>query len=175
MIEIRPFTDNDFDDFYAIRREALVSAPEAFLIKLEDFDRQAQEVARQRFLSSTAISNPDRLIVGAWVDDAAKGMAGLSRFNHTGFDHEMVIWGVFSSQTTRGLGLGQKMMTFLFDAATHIEGVSTLVLSVMADNKNAIQFYQKLGMEIFTPIENNPLLADAEEDEIFMVYHLTTT
>ena len=173
MIEIRPFTDHDFEDYYAIRREALVSAPEAFLTKLQDFDQKPIELERQHYLSSTAISNPNRFIVGAWVDGTIKGMAGLSRFSQVGFDHMMVIWGVFSSPTSRGLGLGQRMMRFLFENAAHIEGVSTLVLSVMSNNFRVIRFYEQLGIARFNPAEKNPLLAKATEDEIFMVYQLT--
>lgn len=173
MITIRPFTDNDFDDFYAIRREALATAPEAFLTKLKDFDRQDPEIERKRYLSSTDPSNPNRMIVGGWVDGSVKGMIGMARFETAEFEHQMVIWGVFSSPTAKGLGLGQKMMHLLFEEGAKIDGVQELTLGVMKTNSSAIRFYKKMGMIPFTPAGNSPHWADAiPDEEIFMVYQL---
>ena len=176
MIEIRPFTDTDFDDFYAIRRESLVTAPEAFLTKLEDYDKRDREGKRHRFLTSTDMSNPNRMIVGAWVNGEIKGTSGMVRFDQKGFDHQMTIWGVFTSASTRKLGLGRQMMEMLFQKAAEIKGVTELVLGVMKTNHNAIGFYKTIGMIQFSPAENSPLLADAiPNEEIFMVYHLTNS
>lgn len=173
MITIRLFTDSDFDDFYAIRRESLATAPDAFISKIEDFDREDPEIERQRYLSSTAASNPNRMIVGAWIDDQIKGTMGMARFGHAGFEHQMVIWGVFVSLTARGLGLAEAMMHHLFEEGAKVAGVKELVLGVMQSNTGAIRFYEKVGMQPFTPAANSPLLEDAIlEEEIFMIYRL---
>ena len=175
MIEIRLFTDDDFKDFYAIRRESLATAPEAFISKLEDFDREPPEIEQIRYLSSTDISNPNRMIAGAWIDGSIRGTTGMARFGEAGYDHQMVIWGVFVSKSARGQGLAQKMMHLLIGEATKIEGVEELVLGVMKINADAIRFYKKLGMEEYIPAANSPMMADAiEDEEIFMRFRLSS-
>jgi RimJ/RimL family protein N-acetyltransferase len=171
MIEIRLFKPTEFDDFYAIRREALVAAPEAFLIKVEDFDSQPVDEERYRFTYNA--SNSHRMIAGAWVDGRIRGMIGLFRQKVRGFENRAMAWGVFSSPNARGLGLGQQMMRLLTEKAAQIEGVDRIVLSVLSANSQAILFYEKIGMERFAPAENDPLLGHSQAGEdVFMVYHL---
>jgi len=147
MIDIRLFKPNDFADFCTIRREALVSAPDAFLMTVADFNQR----------------------------DIISGMIGLFQQNEPGFEQRMMAWGVFSSSNARGLGLGGQMMQLLAKEAAKIENVDQIVLTVLASNKRAIRFYEKIGMEQFNPAENDPLIDHATtDDEAFMVLHLNS-
>ena len=173
MIDIRLFKPNDFADFCTIRREALVSAPDAFLMTVADFDQRDIQKERNRFELNTMCA--DRMIAGAWVDGQVSGMIGLFQQNEPGFEQRMMAWGVFSSSNARGLGLGGQMMQLLAKEAANIENVNQIVLTVLASNKQAIRFYEKIGMEQFSPAENDPLIDHATtDDEAFMVLHLNS-
>ncbi|MFK7805891.1 MAG: N-acetyltransferase family protein [Anaerolineae bacterium] len=173
MIGIRLFQPAEFEEFRTIRREALVSAPDAFSVKVADFDQRPIAPEKARFISNT--SDPNRMIAGAWVDGQISGMIGLFQQSEPGFKHRAMAWGVFSSPNARGLGLGKQMLQLLAKETSKIDGVNQIVLSVLASNTQAIHFYKKIGMEQFTPAGNDPLVDHATtDDEAFMVLHLNS-
>jgi len=100
------------------------------------------------------LANPDGWVYIAEIDGEAMGYACALRvqrpanpYTHT-LDY-LLVDQVSVKPAYQGMGYGRALMEAIFDLA-RAEGLSRLRLTVMAFNTNAIDFYARLGFEMFS-------------------------
>lgn len=171
MIKVRLLTEADFEAFYEIRGAALRGNPEAFLTTIAQHEAKPKEEEQARFLHS--VTHGDFAIAGAFdPDNGIVGMLGLyRRRDNPDYQHRAGLWGMFTRPEVRGQGAGRRLVARLMSVATQMDGVTEVVLSVMAANREAIPFYAKLNFEPFEPEAGDPLLDDALPGE----HHMRST
>ncbi|MFZ5817629.1 MAG: GNAT family N-acetyltransferase [Bacillota bacterium] len=143
-VEIRRLEPGDWEGYRSLRLEALHLAPEAFLADLED------EVTRppEHWRSGLA-PDPDRLVLGAFLEGRLVGMGGLRREKPKKIRHKAGIWGVYVSPVARGLGLGRRLMERLIAEAREMEGLLQVTLTVAGPNQTARDLYLSLGFRVY--------------------------
>ena len=103
---------------------------------------------------------------GEYVGNCSFTGIPLSRYQHR------VTMGIALYQKYTGMGIGTAMIETLCKIAKE-KGFEQMELEVVADNKNAIALYKKMGFEIFGTFPNHNKYKDGSyADSYFMVKQL---
>lgn len=163
MVSFRILGDQDFEQWNAIRTEALDNAPFAFGRSNED------ELAERDHRFKTNINRDDRFILGAFENDNLIGIAGFYRHEPIKTFHKGTVWSVFVKTASQGKGFGRKLMEETLREAWEMKGLETILIGVSSNNPTAINLYRNLGFEDYGR-EPNCLKHNGEDvDEILMV------
>lgn len=137
--KVRRLTVEDARIFRDIRLEALEDYPEAF--------QSTYETAADLPLEAYAVRLQMYALFGGFVGDDLQGFVGFTPFRNPKIAHKGVLWGMYVRPDGRGTGLAKTLLNAAFDyARDHVEQV---VISVIADNKRALRFYEKMGFELY--------------------------
>ena len=135
--EVRRLTESDARAYRDIRLEALEEYPETFQATYEsavDLPLEAYAVRMQMYA-----------LFGGFAGDSLKGFLGFTPLRNPKIAHKGILWGMYIKPDTRGTGLAEAMIeAALAYARGHVEQV---LISVIADNKRARRFYEKMGFE----------------------------
>lgn len=135
--EVRRLTESDARAYRDIRLEALEEYPETFQATYEsavDLPLEAYTVRMQMYA-----------LFGGFVGDSLEGFLGFTPLRNPKIAHKGILWGMYIKPDTRGTGLAEAMIeAALAYARDHVEQV---LISVIADNKRARRFYEKMGFE----------------------------
>lgn len=131
---IRPLHPSDLEAFAALRRQALLEAPLAFVAS-PDGD----------FAVSQFRHEPDWVVFGAFVDDALAGNAGVMRERHEKARHRVQLWGMYVAPAHRRGGLGRTLVDACVAHARSLEGVTQIALSVTDAAADARRLYERAG------------------------------
>ena len=143
-MDIRLLHAGDAAAFHALRLEALLDMPEAFVTSHEEEkDLPLAEVARR------IEPRPGHAVIGAFDGGALVGVVGLAREAKLKTRHKAVVWGMAVAPPARGRGVARGLMRAVLALARETEGVAKLVLSVDAANVAAIALYESLGFVVF--------------------------
>lgn len=135
MTEIRRLTADDVVAFRALRLEAMAAEPESFGTDIAE-EREKTVEASAATLESTAL-------FGAYVDGELVGMAGFARMEPLRERHKGRVWGMYVRASTRGLGLGGRLLRAVIE---HARGeVEALNLVVVSTNAAAVALYERHG------------------------------
>jgi ribosomal protein S18 acetylase RimI-like enzyme len=167
-VEIRILTEADTEAWRRLRLEALERDPEAFSSSVEEHGRLSFEDVRNRI----ACDAETRFVVGAFANGELVGMAGFYRETGPKTRHKGHVWGVYVTMTTRGRGIGKKLMEALLVCAMQIPGLEQIHLAVTSSQVAAMGLYQALGFEPFARESKALKIGERYIDEEFMVLWL---
>lgn len=143
MVSVRRLSDTDAPALWALRLEALEREPGAFGSSPEEHRRTTPE----QLAATLRATAPDSFIVGAFVDDALRGMAGFSRDARLKTHHRGVVWGVYLAADARGQALGRRMLEHLLAEVRTTPGIEWVKLCVAAPQTAARHLYASLGFQ----------------------------
>lgn len=162
---------------FSMRRLEAADAAEFQRLRLEAFRLQEREF---RFapedeadlpLADVASRLERDFVVGAFIETDMIGVAGLSRFTGMKVRHKGLLWGMYVRAECRGSGAADRLMAAIVDQA---EGaIEAITLTVIADNRRAVRFYERWGFAIYgTEPASVKLPNGAYLDEALMIKRL---
>jgi ribosomal protein S18 acetylase RimI-like enzyme len=144
MAVVRSLTDADAAVLWELRLEALEREPFAFGSSPEEHRQATTPEALAETLRSIA---PDSFVVGAFVDERLRGMAGFSREARLKTRHRGRIWGVYVAADVRGQSLGRRMLETLLARIRATSGIEWVTLCVAVQQTAARRLYASLGFQ----------------------------
>ena len=161
-IAVRRLTEDDAEIFRAIRLEALEFHPETFQATYESAADLPLDAFKQRLRQYA--------LFGGFTDGKLRGFVGFYPLKNAKISHKGIMWGMYVAEDARGSGLAEAMVETVIDYAR--DKVEQIIISVIADNKRATRFYQKMGFEPYG-YERRALKIDGRyHDEEFRVRFL---
>jgi ribosomal protein S18 acetylase RimI-like enzyme len=168
MFAIRLLTAGDAPAFWALRLEALATAPEAFGESAEEHRETTIESLAERLGNGGAGS----FVVGAFDGEGLAGTAGFYQDKRLKRRHKGHIWGMYIAPRLRGQGAGEALLMEALRTARKCEGLRSILLSVSETQLAAKRLYERLG---FLPYGLEPGALRVEDrylDEEFMILRL---
>lgn len=170
QIEIRRLSDQDVHEFYRLRLEALETEPHAFADSPEEHRGITLDSIERMGSDSADIHN---VILGATVDDALVGMAGLAQFSGLKTKHKAKLWGVYVTPAWRRKGIARVLVTELLQRARSIPEVVQIILSVGTEQVAARQLYLSMGFEVYGKETRALKVGEEYVDEELMMLRVT--
>jgi RimJ/RimL family protein N-acetyltransferase len=152
--QIRILTAADAGELFALRREALLDSPFAFLASPSD-DLASSEAAVQEMLKRA----PNSVVFGAHAPQLV-GMLGLHRAQQVKAAHKVNLWGMYVATPWRRRGVGERLVEAAVSYARTFPGVTTVRLSVSGSARAARQLYEKIGFKAWG-VEPDAMMVDA--------------
>ena len=168
-IEIRRLTDNDAQDFYLLRLEALEREPGAFSSSPEDHRTITLETIAKRLGLAAGDRN---FVLGAIVSNRVVGMAGFYQEEGAKNRHKGRVWGVYVNQEWRGKGIARVLLSEIIARARAKPEVERLLLAVADGQGAAKHLYESLGFEVYGREPRAIKVGDDYVDEDLMVLRL---
>jgi RimJ/RimL family protein N-acetyltransferase len=140
---IRALRSADADAFLALRRQALLDAPLAFLSSPADDLGASLAAARAQLRRA-----PEAVVFGA-LAPALVGMVGLYRDRHLKAGHKAHLWGMYVTPAHRRHGLGAALLQTAVTHAREIDGVTRVHLGVSEAAPAARRLYERLGFTVW--------------------------
>lgn len=142
-ISIRQLTQDDAQEFFRLRLEALQVSPSSFGASYED----TLEAGLEK-LSERLIAKSDAFVLGAFNKDELVGILGFVRNEGSKVQHKGFIWGVYVTSKMRRSGLARRLATEAIRRAQEL-GLEQVHLSVTVSNHNALKLYESLGFQTY--------------------------
>lgn len=170
-IDVRHLTEDDWQDFRAVRLAALRESPEAFVATLDEEAAFDESMWRSRMRRSM------RLVASRDGDHV--GVVSIGQANHNGEGSEFgssveavgELFGLWVMPALRGMGVASKLVEAGAEAARG-SGSTHLSYWVGTDNGRAVAFASGIG---FRPTDNRRPMkgaSHADEEEIAMILPL---
>lgn len=136
--------------------EGLVRHPDCFRIAPED------EAALP--LADVAKRLDSSYVLGAFIDRALVGIAGLSAMPGAKAKHKALLWGMYVREEARGLGIADRLMEGLLNEARK-RGCEQVHLTVIATNPRACKIYDRWGFKVYGTEVKSVKIGDIYFDE----------
>ena len=159
---LRLLRPDDAAVYVALRREALLDAPLAFLSSPEDDVAGSLEAARRQLRPS-----PHAAVFGAF-DPALIGMLGLYRDRHRKAAHKVHAWGMYVTPAHRRRAVAAALVDAVVAHARAMPGVAWLHLSVSDAAPAAARLYERAGFQRW----GTELDALRYDDQVVSEHHL---
>jgi len=143
-IKIKRFTADDAQAYRTIRLDALKQSPEAFGSTWEESKSRPLDQ-----LTGFLTDEPDRFILGAYLNDVLVGLVSFHRHGGKKMGHKGEVNQMYVAPEARGLGLGRLLIQELINHARLLGDIESLLLSVVVDNDAARALYLSLGFTIY--------------------------
>ena len=141
---VRILTSADAVAFRELRLRALKEHPEAFTSSYEEDVRKPLSATEQRLALESG-----NVFWGAFVDDAIRGMIGLTREPREKNQHKGDIVAMYVAPELRRRGLARALLHAAVDYARNDGGLEQLVLTVTSTNRAAAKLYKSAGFVTF--------------------------
>jgi len=169
QIEIRRLTEDDAQDFYLLRLEALEREPQAFSASPEEHRAMTVETIGRRL---GAGSGGRDFVLGAIADNHLVAMAGFFQDEGAKNRHKGKIWGVYVNQNWRRKGIARVLMSELIERVRAKSELQQLLLSVANGQDAAKQLYESLGFQVYGREPRAIKIGSNYVDEDLMVLRL---
>jgi ribosomal protein S18 acetylase RimI-like enzyme len=136
-IRLLPVEDAAF--MVPLRREALETAPFAFMASAEDDHGLSLE-----FVRNILANHQEQAVFGAFNGDSLVGMLGMYRELKVKRRHLGILWGMYVSPRARNQGAGRALLDAAIRRAREW-GLDQLQLGVMDTAQDAKRLYEALG------------------------------
>jgi|ERR1700687_4875635 len=140
--QIRRLDVGDLAALQALRREALVRHPLAFLVCVEE-DLLLDPVLGREALTNAKVS----AVFGGFVGVRLVGMVGVHRQERRKIQHRAVIWGMYVTAAARRTGIGRALLAAAVEHARTWSGVIQVELSVSEAAIAARRLYESAGFQ----------------------------
>lgn len=158
-VTIKTLTEDNWQEWKAIRLEALQLHPEAFGGAYEDESQDSDESFKQALVNNT--------VFGAYRDNVLVGVAGFFIFSARKMQHRGNLFSVYLKKEYRGQRLADELVGAVVNHAESC--VQQLHCTVATTNETAIALYKKHGFEIYGTEPRSLKIADHYCDEHLMV------
>ena len=155
---VRRLGADDVEAFRRVRLEALREEPVAYAGSHADWAVLSDEEWRDRMVEP---------VVAAFLGDEPVGLAGLMRQRPSKMVHRASIVMVYVRKSQRGTGLADDLIDAVIDEARAM-GIVQLELSVTADNRAAVRFYERKGFVTIGRIPGALMHEGQEMDDLMM-------
>jgi RimJ/RimL family protein N-acetyltransferase len=147
-----------------VRLACLKSAPGYFGSTHEE------EVLNPKLTFETLIEDdsPDHVMFGAFDEERLIGITGFNRMPRQRAMHRGELVQVYVDSNYRGQNIGEKLIRRALEYAFTLDGIEQVQLSVIADNRAAIQLYEKVGFKTFGVQPRYFKVGDTYMDQQFM-------
>lgn len=140
---IRAVTEDDLEDYLALRRESLKESPLAFgASPADDFAGSASAVR------GALRRAPDWMLFGAF-DPQLVGAVGLLRGDRAKSMHKASLWGLFVTPSHRRRGFGAALLEAAILHARTLPGLSMVQLTVTEASPEARKLYETAGFVLW--------------------------
>lgn len=160
----RKLTPEDWQLYKKIRLKSLEDAPQAFessLIEESNFD---EAVWRERLVSSES-----SFCLGAFLETGELiAIAGFSQGHKLKIQHKSYLWGVYVLPNARRFGVATGLMKTIIREFDALKVVSSLQLTVAANNTQAVNLYKKFGFKEYGLEKDALRVAGISYDELLM-------
>ena len=160
VLTTRRLGPDDAGAFFALRRRGMSDAVAQFRSAPEDVDREGLAHWADR------LGGDDDRIVGVFDDDVLIGIGGITRDWHVKLRHKALLFGMFVAPEAAGRGVGLMIVNALIAQAQGF--VSSLHLTLMADNDRARALYERSGFTVYGREPQSVMQADGPGDELLM-------
>lgn len=129
-----------------------------------------EEVLNPKLTFETFIEDdsPDHVMFGAFHEEQLIGITGFNRMARQRAMHRGEVVQVYVDSNYRGQNIGEKLIRHALEYAFTLDGIEQVQLSVIADNRSAIQLYEKVGFKTFGVQPRYFKVGDTYMDQQFM-------
>jgi ribosomal protein S18 acetylase RimI-like enzyme len=114
------------------------------------------------------IDSPDHVMFGAFDEERLIGTTGFNRMARQRAMHRGELVQVYVESGYRGQNIGEKLIRHALEYAFTLDGIEQVQLSVIANNRAAIQLYEKVGFKTFGVQPRYFKVGDTYMDQQFM-------
>lgn len=140
---IRALRVEDAEAYVALRRQALLDAPLAFLSSPEDDLAASLDAVRAQLQQA-----PEAVVIGAFAPGLA-GIVGLYRDRHRKAAHKTHVWGMYVAPPHRRRGVAAALLDAALAHARSLPGVEWVHLGVSDAAPVARRLYERAGFRIW--------------------------
>lgn len=136
---------SDLERYRALMLQAYASAPDAFTSTPEERAAAPQSWWAARIADSQGLS----LALGAFMDQDLVGTVTLEFSAKPKTAHKAHLIGMYTRESSRGLGIGRALVHAALQEASARPGVQVVTLTVTEGNAPAVSLYQSVGFQAF--------------------------
>jgi ribosomal protein S18 acetylase RimI-like enzyme len=133
-------------DYRRLMLEAYERHPDAFTSSVQE--RTALPLSWWEARLSEAAA-PGEIVFGSFVNGELVGVAGLAFEHREKAKHKATLFGMYVSDSSRGMGLGEQLVDQMMVCARSRPGVMLVQLTVTEGNLSAQALYQRKGFVPF--------------------------
>ncbi len=160
----RKLTPEDWQLYKNIRLKSLDEAPQAFESSVLEESRFDEALWRERLESTDA-----SFCLGAFVErNELVAIAGFSQGHKLKTQHKSYLWGIYVLPNARRFGIGTGLMKAVIKEFEALKGISSLQLTVTANNTQAIALYKTFGFKEYGLEKDAIRVAGVSYDELLM-------
>jgi ribosomal protein S18 acetylase RimI-like enzyme len=163
---IKIITDPSWQEYKALRLEALKNEPQAFSSVYEDEANFNDKKWKQRLSGFSDRTN--NIMVFAVDGKKLVGMTGVFWGGSEKTKHIATIFGVYVKKEYRGKGIGKLLLENIIKQIDSLKQIKKIKLSVTASQLPALSLYKKMGFELIGKSKNEIKVNGVYYDE----YHL---
>ena len=160
VFHIRRLNADDAVAFFELRLRCMDDAAAQFRSAPEDVEREGLTHWTAR------LSGDDDRIVGVFDGDILIGIGGITRDWRVKLRHKALLFGMFVAPGATGRGIGMLIVDALIAEAQGF--VSSLHLTLMADNVRALALYERAGFVIYGREPQSVMQPGGAGDELLM-------
>lgn len=146
MLIIRRLTEDDAEEFRALRLCALQESPEAFISSYEETAAQPLAVSARRLRHDPEV--PDNFVLGAYAP-ALIGIIGFDHEPRRKTRHKGTIRSMYVAAEARGRGIGRALLERAISEVRRLPDLEQLTLGVVSTNQAARRLYAARGFVVY--------------------------